>query len=407
MFAVLRARGANVLASLAPDEWRAARRLLIDAVLATDMAGHCALARELQARASPPRFDAASEADRALLVKALLHAADISNGVRPFRAALAMVGRVHAEFARQAAAERREGLPVSPHMEAAGLEERASMEVQFLDYVAGPLWARLAAAFPSLAPCLAQMRFVRRCFLAVAGGAAAAALKAAAAAAAAPAGPAGAAAAAPAGASAFAAQSRLGGKGRGGGGGKRGGGGGDAGAGILSPAEEDLVAEIAVAAALSGGGGGGGGSSGGGAAAAPQQQRRVSGAGPELAPTPEEEGGEPDGGAEQQQQQDGGEAEAEGEEDGLGPLSARWAAGLPERDPICGLTVCTRRAAAEAAEAAEAGGSGGAAAAAAAAPPASAGPPPAARARAVSFSEAGSLLRALRLVGRRRGGSGD
>jgi len=37
-----------------------------------------------------------------------------------------------------------------------------------LDYVAGPLWERLAQAFPLLQPCIAQMRFNRRCFLAIA-----------------------------------------------------------------------------------------------------------------------------------------------------------------------------------------------------------------------------------------------
>lgn len=42
-FAILRSRGANVLEGLPPDEWRAARRLLIDTILATDMGHHYSL----------------------------------------------------------------------------------------------------------------------------------------------------------------------------------------------------------------------------------------------------------------------------------------------------------------------------------------------------------------------------
>lgn len=62
-------------------------------------------------------------------MKALLHAADISNPVRPFRSALSSVNRVHAEFEMQAAAERAAGLPETPHMAETSIEDRANMEV--------------------------------------------------------------------------------------------------------------------------------------------------------------------------------------------------------------------------------------------------------------------------------------
>jgi hypothetical protein len=42
-FAVLRSRSANLLEGLPPDDWRAARRLLVDAILATDMSQHFGL----------------------------------------------------------------------------------------------------------------------------------------------------------------------------------------------------------------------------------------------------------------------------------------------------------------------------------------------------------------------------
>ena len=77
-------------------------------------------------------------------MKAILHAADISNPLRPWQGALAAAERVHAEFAQQAAQQRLQQLPVAPHMEASDPAVWARMEVEFIDYVVGPLWSRLS-----------------------------------------------------------------------------------------------------------------------------------------------------------------------------------------------------------------------------------------------------------------------
>jgi hypothetical protein len=63
-------------------------------------------------------------------VKALLHAADISNHVRPFGLALAHAERIQQEFQRQVARERALGLPVSPHMDAPEQSVWYKMEVR-------------------------------------------------------------------------------------------------------------------------------------------------------------------------------------------------------------------------------------------------------------------------------------
>jgi hypothetical protein len=65
-FQLLRTSG-NLLGRFSERaEWQAARRLLVDAILSTDMHGHFALTQELQKHG--PVFSPDVEADRALLV---------------------------------------------------------------------------------------------------------------------------------------------------------------------------------------------------------------------------------------------------------------------------------------------------------------------------------------------------
>eukprot|EP00882_Tetradesmus_deserticola_P017298 GHRQ01018529.1.p1 GENE.GHRQ01018529.1~~GHRQ01018529.1.p1 ORF type:complete len:233 (+),score=107.03 GHRQ01018529.1:864-1562(+) len=130
------------------------------------MHGHFALTQELQKHG--PVFSPDIEADRALLVRAILHAADISNPLRPWPGALAGAERVHAEFQHQAAQERQQELPVAPHMEASDPAVWARMEVEFIDYVVGPYWGRLSQFFPALQQPLQQMYDNRAKFMAMA-----------------------------------------------------------------------------------------------------------------------------------------------------------------------------------------------------------------------------------------------
>jgi hypothetical protein len=51
---------------------------------------------------------------------------------------------------RQVNQEQQLGLPVAPHMGAGDAATWAKMEVQFIDYVAGPLWERLGQVRPAV-----------------------------------------------------------------------------------------------------------------------------------------------------------------------------------------------------------------------------------------------------------------
>jgi hypothetical protein len=80
-FALLRRAECNVLAPLGTAGFAHARRLIIRAILATDMARHSDLVLEL----GKAKRGAAPDPD--LLIRAFVHAADLSNHVRPFHIA--------------------------------------------------------------------------------------------------------------------------------------------------------------------------------------------------------------------------------------------------------------------------------------------------------------------------------
>ena len=69
---------------------------MVGAILATDMQGHFALTSEVRRTTSwsPGSFE-----DRQLLVKAIVHAADLGNPTRPFPINCFMSAAIHREFA--------------------------------------------------------------------------------------------------------------------------------------------------------------------------------------------------------------------------------------------------------------------------------------------------------------------
>mmetsp|Transcript_7866 Transcript_7866/g.10994 ORF Transcript_7866/g.10994 Transcript_7866/m.10994 type:complete len:429 (-) Transcript_7866:496-1782(-) len=106
------------------------------------------------ALAAQPAFVSAEE--RALLVKVLLHAVDISNPARPWAVAQRWNDLITEEFFRQGDRERAEGLAVSPNMDRAAADVPSST-LGFVDFIVAPLFAAVARALPAAAPCLLQL----------------------------------------------------------------------------------------------------------------------------------------------------------------------------------------------------------------------------------------------------------
>jgi len=108
----------NFIAALTPDEYKELRELVIQLILATDMRFHFEHASKLKTRCNAGAFnpsggDELPREDVQFLLCALVHAADISNGLKPSALALKWSAAVMEEFFRQGDLEVTLGMPIS------------------------------------------------------------------------------------------------------------------------------------------------------------------------------------------------------------------------------------------------------------------------------------------------------
>lgn len=160
-----------------PREQRAQqRRLIIDAISATDLAHHDALLAQLEAMpplrpledeaadkaagglsgAAPPVRSLAPQ-QRTLLVQAVLHAADLYTPTLPWASSLGWVRALGEEFRAQVELERAHGLPESSFLLAPDMRAQARSELFFVGRFVAPLWREMARLMPQLKPCEAML----------------------------------------------------------------------------------------------------------------------------------------------------------------------------------------------------------------------------------------------------------
>lgn len=95
---------------------------------------------------TPPNYIMEPQ-QRLILCQIILHAADISNALRPWPICLSWSNLVCEEFFRQGEAERENGLKVSPNMDR-NQTSQTTIGLQFGDFVASPYFEIFAALFP-------------------------------------------------------------------------------------------------------------------------------------------------------------------------------------------------------------------------------------------------------------------
>ena len=130
----------NIILQWSPQDQKQFRDIAIHNILATDMACHNDLVKDITSRTlkTPQPFDVSQESERKCLYRILLHSADLSNTVRPFNISQRICSYIVEEFRNQAKKEEEMGLTVTSFMILPTDLSVAKAEIGFLQYVAKP-----------------------------------------------------------------------------------------------------------------------------------------------------------------------------------------------------------------------------------------------------------------------------
>lgn len=151
-FRLMRKPNLQVLSNIPHEVSSEIRKTMIACIMATDMAVHFALIDETKERYRDNRsdFNYNDPKDQLLLAKVLLHAADLSNPVRPFYMAEEWARRVSIEFNDQVEREQALGMPVLGFMMTPDEKSFCKNESGFASFVVQPMWVRIVQHFPVL-----------------------------------------------------------------------------------------------------------------------------------------------------------------------------------------------------------------------------------------------------------------
>ncbi|XP_049534202.1 high affinity cGMP-specific 3',5'-cyclic phosphodiesterase 9A isoform X2 [Anopheles darlingi] len=137
----------NIFRNMSKEMFKDVREGIIRCILATDMARHNEILTQFQE--ATPEFDYSNKVHTNLLCMVLIKVADISNEARPMDVAEPWVDRLLLEFFAQSAAEKSEGLPVTPFMDPDKVSKPGS-QVRFIGLVLLPLFEALGELLPEL-----------------------------------------------------------------------------------------------------------------------------------------------------------------------------------------------------------------------------------------------------------------
>jgi hypothetical protein len=157
----------DVLACLDDLQRKEARRQMIMCIMATDMVYHFALKADLDkltGRIASAPEDTLGEGgilkdvkDRDLLMKNVLHTADVSNPCKAWKVCKKWSDMVVDEFFAQGDLEKSEELPISMNCDrVTTIQDELSMN--FSDFIVGPLYISITALAPDAFPTCVNLR---------------------------------------------------------------------------------------------------------------------------------------------------------------------------------------------------------------------------------------------------------
>jgi len=158
-FKLVGQNGLNIFSNMDLSEQKLVRKILINAILATDMTRHNILSVTLrEKRSADEAFYIEDSNARKLLTDTIIHAADISAQTYDWKVAQKWEERINQEFVMQVAKEKAMGLTPSPFMvELDQPMKRYKSQIFFCDVILKPFWFALAQLFPHLEPCVKQL----------------------------------------------------------------------------------------------------------------------------------------------------------------------------------------------------------------------------------------------------------
>ena len=138
----------NILQDMDESSWLEARKLIIHAIIHTDMAKHFSMVSRMEVR-DESSFSMDSDEERLFLCAIILHAADISNPARTPTIAREWATRVLEEFFSQGDLEKVHGHAVSPMCDRNDTSLHQTQK-NFIEFVVSPLYKAMSDTFPEL-----------------------------------------------------------------------------------------------------------------------------------------------------------------------------------------------------------------------------------------------------------------
>jgi len=165
LFELLAQPGVNVFSSISQEQYRDVRKTIIDVILHTDICQHPSMVKELELlyemnskvfegnnageQMSAQQVEVLTAADsKKLVLRVLLHAADMANPTKPWNIARDWAYRVLEEYANQGDQEKRLGIPVQM-LNDRDRVNRPNSQIGFIEFIVAPLVAAEVRIFPA------------------------------------------------------------------------------------------------------------------------------------------------------------------------------------------------------------------------------------------------------------------
>lgn len=139
----------QLLSEFTNAEYVSFRAVVLNNILATDMARHGEYTTKLKRLTDPATPPDDRKIDKQFEMEIIIKCADTSNVLKPFNVAKKWAMRVTDEFFLQGDREKACGMPLTPMCDRT-CQGRVALQKGFVDFVIGPYYKLVGAAFPAL-----------------------------------------------------------------------------------------------------------------------------------------------------------------------------------------------------------------------------------------------------------------